>query len=322
MHVTYQSGIYLPELDLWLDPTARRDRAIVSHAHSDHVRRHACTIATPGTARLIAHRYRPSGSFVEIPCGQRTEFSCFTLTLLPAGHVRGSAQVLVERRGERLLYSGDFKLSPSQTAEAAEVPEADTLIVEATFGHPRYRFPSADYVMQAIEDFCRETLADGRTPVLFAYSLGKAQELLGRLAASALPVAVDAATHGICRVYEGLGVSFADYAALDDCDLTGRVVVCPSGARRGLQFARLGRTRTAYVSGWAADRSARYRMGVDAAFCLSDHADYDELVEYVRQVNPRRVYTIYGFAGEFAADLCTRGYDARPLKDPMQHRLL
>ncbi len=321
MRVSYDSGIYLPDIDVWLDPTARRERAIVTHAHSDHVRIHGCTVATPGTARLIAHRYRRSGRFEELECGERREYSSFAVTLLPAGHVRGSAQVLVEHGGERLLYSGDFKLAPSFTAEPAEVPEAEVLITEATFGNPRYRFPPAEFVMEEIADFCRSAVEAGATPVLFAYSLGKGQELLARLAGRGFEVALHDTTHGVCAVYESLGARFPPYRRLAGGDGAGQVVIAPPQARRGPALAGIRRMRTAYVSGWAVDRSARYRLGVDAAFCLSDHADYDELLEYVRRVNPRRVHTIYGFAGELAADLRAHGYDATPLRDPMQQRL-
>ncbi len=321
MDVCYRAGIYLPELDLWLDPTTRRERAVVSHAHSDHVRRHERIIATPDTLRLIAHRYRRPVHGEAVPWGQRQEFTTFSLTLLPAGHVRGSAQVLIERRGRRLLYSGDLKLAPSCTAEPAEVPQADVLIVEATFGRPDYRFPPAEQVTQAIIAFCRTVLATGGTPVLLAYALGKAQELMGRLADTGLPLAVHPSIAGVCRLYEALGVRLPPYRLLDDAPTPG-VVICPPHARRDPLLAGLPAPRLAFVSGWAVDPSLRFRMGVDAAFCLSDHADYDELLEYVRGVNPRRVYTVYGFAADLAADLRAHGYDASPLRPPLQDRLL
>jgi Cft2 family RNA processing exonuclease len=322
MEVCYRSGIYLPALDLWLDPTIARERAVVSHAHSDHVRRHGVTVATPATARLIEHRYRRRGGFVELAWGERRDFGGFTLTLLPAGHVLGSAQVLVEHRGTRLLYSGDLRLAPSRTAEPAELPAADMLVVEATFGRPRYRFPPADLVMAEIVAFCRAALADGCTPVLCAYSLGKGQELLHRLGDAGLAVALHPAVHGLTQVYERLGVRFPPYALLRGGVAPGTVVICPPQGRRGQAMAGLGRTRTAYVSGWAVDRGTRHRLGVDAAFPLSDHADYDELLRYVHRVGARRVYTLYGFADEFAADLRALGHDARPLDGSMQYRLL
>lgn len=322
MEIVFQSGIYLPEIDFWLDPTRPQARAFVSHAHSDHVGKHDEYIVTPGTAALLAHRYRPRGRLVEQHFGEPRDLGGFSLTLYPAGHVLGSAQALIEHRGHRLLYSGDVKLAPSYTAEPCAAPEADTLIVEATFGRPRYVFPPAAEVIAGILAFCRTALANGETPVLFAYSLGKGQEVLRCLAGAGFDIAVHGTTHGVAQVYARLGIEFPVHERLDRCDLRGRVLICPPQARRSTALAAVPRPRTAIVTGWAMDRAARWRYGTDAAFPLSDHADYEELVEYVRRVNPRRVYTVFGFDGEFAADLRTRGYDAQPLRSAMQLRLV
>jgi Cft2 family RNA processing exonuclease len=322
VEISFQSGIYLPEIDFWLDPTRARPCAFVSHAHSDHVGKHDEFIVTPGTAALLDHRYRPRGRMVEQHFGERRQFGDFALTLYPAGHVLGSAQALVEYRGERLLYSGDLKLSASHTAEDCATPQADTLIVEATFGRPRYVFPPAAEVIAGIVSFCRSALARGETPVLFAYSLGKGQEVLRALAGAGFDFALHGTTHGVTEVYARLGVEFPLFDRLDRCDSRGRVLICPPQVKRAAILNAIHNPRTAMVTGWAVDRAARWRYGVDAAFALSDHADYEELVEYVRRVGPTRVYTVYGFDGEFAADLRTRGYDARPLKGAMQMRLV
>ena len=322
MEITFASGIYLPEIDFWLDPTRARSRAFVSHAHSDHVGKHDEFIVTPGTAALLDHRYRPRGRMVEQHFGETRDFGEFSLTLYPAGHVLGSAQALVEYRDHRLLYSGDLKLSPSHTAEACDVPEADTLIVESTFGRPRYVFPPAQEVIAGILSFCRNALANGETPVLFAYSLGKGQEVLRCLAGAGFDIAVHGTTHGVTEVYARLGMEFPVHARLDQCELANRVLICPPQVKRAAIFATIRRPRTAIVTGWAVDRAARWRYGVDAAFALSDHADYNDLVAYVQRVNPTRVYTVFGFDGEFAADLRSRGYNAQPLKGAMQMRLV
>lgn len=321
MQVTFQSGIYLPDIDLWLDPTRRRDRAVVSHAHSDHVGKHDEFIVTPQTSALLDHRYRPRGRMVEQGFGERRDFGEFGLTLHPAGHILGSAQALIDYRDQRLLYSGDLKLSPSYTAEPCVVPEADTLIVESTFGRPRFVFPPAAEVIAGIVSFCRNALAHGETPVLFAYSLGKGQEVLRALTGAGMAIALHGTTHGICEVYSALGIEFPVHDRLDRCDLRGRVVIVPPHAKREEIYASIARPRTAMVTGWAVDRAARWRYRVDAAFPLSDHADYNDLVEYVRRVNPSRVYTVFGFDAEFAADLRSRGYDAWPLKTPGQVQL-
>lgn len=322
VEITYQSGIYLPEIDLWLDPTRARDRAVVSHAHSDHVGKHDEFIVTPGTAALLDHRYHPRGRMLEQPFGETRSYGDFSLTLYPAGHVLGSAQALVEYGGHRLLYSGDLKLSPSHTAEPCQTPEADTLIVEATFGHPRYVFPPATEVIAGILAFCRNALAQGETPVLFAYSLGKGQELLRCLSGAGFEIVLHGATHGVCAVYEQLGIQFPVYDQLDERAVANKVVICPPQMKRAAAYTQIRRPRTAMVTGWAVDRATRWRYRVDAAFPLSDHADYNDLVEYVGRVKPSRVFTVFGFDGDFAADLRTRGYDAQPLKGAMQLRMV
>src|SRR5438876_10361649 len=145
--VSFQRGIYRPGIDLWLDPQVPRGMAVVSHAHSDHIQSHAVALATPATAALMQHRLGRRGGCRPIPFGHRTEFPRFALTLYPAGHVLGSAQVLVEAEGERLLYSGDFKLRAGRSTEATEVPEAEVVIMESTFGKPGYVFPPTEEVI-------------------------------------------------------------------------------------------------------------------------------------------------------------------------------
>src|SRR5262249_53047192 len=243
------------------------------------------------------------------------------LRLPPAGPVLAWAQALTEPRAPRPLYSGDLKLSSSHTAEPCEVPEADTLIVESTFGRPRYVFPPAQEVIAGILSFCRSALHNGETPVLFAYSLGKGQEVLSCLLGAGFEIALHGATHGVTAVYSRLGVQFPEHGLFDGA-AEGRVLICPPQTRRSTAFDAVRRPRTAIVTGWAVERATRWRYRTDAAFPLSDHADYEELVEYVERVNPRRVYTVYGFDGDFAADLRTRGYDAVPLKSAMQMRLV
>src|SRR5206468_3724557 len=134
MQVRFERGIYLPDLDLWLDPQVRRALAFVSHAHADHVGLHDQIIATPATAAMMRLRAQVSSRFRALEFRERFRLGEASVTLYPAGHILGSAQILVEFRGRRLLYSGDFKLRSGRSTEAAEVPEADVLIMETTFG--------------------------------------------------------------------------------------------------------------------------------------------------------------------------------------------
>jgi Cft2 family RNA processing exonuclease len=319
MNLAYERGIYLPAIDLWLDAQAPRPVAVVSHAHSDHIQTHAFTLATPGTTALMRHRLGRRGRCRPLAFGQRAEFPDFAVTLYPAGHVLGSAQALIETEGERLLYSGDFKLRPGRSTETIEIPQADVLIMETTFGKPGYVFPPTETVIAQLRGWVRGAWEDGLTPILFAYALGKSQELLAHLDDLGGEILLDRRVFEVVKVYEELGVCFPPYQRFEPGATPERaVLLCPPGARRSWEIGAIRSRRTAYISGWALDRGAAWRFGTHACFPLSDHADYPDLLEYVRRSGARTIYTLHGFADEFAADLRQLGYDARPLKPAAQ----
>ena len=234
-----------------------------------------------------------------------------TVTLHPAGHVLGSAQCLLNHESHgTLLYTGDFRLRPGLAAEPCATPHADTLLIETTFGLPRYVFPPDAEVFTAIERFCREALADGVAPVLAAYSLGKSQELVLGLAAARLPIMLHAAAFKIAKIYEELGVAFPPFRQFDAPSAAGHVVICPPAFNRAALLPALPKRRVAAVTGWALDPRALYRCRCDAAFPLSDHAGFPDLLAFVDRVQPRIVYTVHGFAREFARTLRARGVEA------------
>ncbi len=232
-----------------------------------------------------------------------------TATLHPAGHILGSSQILLETAEHgSLLYTGDFKLRPGLSAEACTTPRADVLIMESTFGLPRYIFPPEAEVIANMIGFCLRALADGATPVLLCYSLGKSQEVLRALAPAKLPVMLHADTLRLTRICAQHGQVFPAHREFDTDEAGGHVVLCPPHAQ-GL-LSRLPAKRTAVITGWALDSGAIYRSRCDAAFPLSDHAGYDDLIAFVERVQPKRVLTLHGFAREFAATLRERGWDA------------
>jgi Cft2 family RNA processing exonuclease len=247
-----------------------------------------------------------------LPFGQTEPLTAdTTVTLHPAGHIFGSAQCLLahERRGT-LLYTGDFKLRPGRSAEPCATPRADVLIMETTFGLPRYVFPPTEQVLAAIADFCRQAIADGATPILFGYSLGKSQELLQGLASAQLPVMLHPQTFKLTRIYEELGQRFPPYREFDAGGLAGHVLICPPQSGRSAVLQAIPACRTAAITGWALDAGAVYRYQCDAVFPLSDHADFPDLLAFVDRVQPRLVLTLHGFAREFASTLRARGLEA------------
>lgn len=311
--VEYPAGVWLPQVGWWLDAAGRQPRSFVSHAHSDHIARHPEVLCTPATARFLQARLPGRREVTELPFGSShpLEFGV-TASLHPAGHILGSSQILLESsEWGRLLYTGDFKLRPGFAAEPCATPRADTLIMETTFALPRYVFPPEEEIAARLGDFCRESLAAGATPALLCYSLGKSQEVMRALAPTGLPLMLHPETLRLTRIYEQLGWSFPPYREFDPRAAAGHVVICPPHAR-GLLNRILG-VRTAAVTGWALDPGAIHRYRCHAAFPLSDHADYPSLLRFVELVAPRRVFTLHGFAREFAVDLRRRGIEALAL---------
>lgn len=311
--VLAKRGIYLPECGLWLDPWDRQECAFVSHAHADHFGAHGTIIASKGTARLIEARFRGAYSLEPHMFGRAWTWRDHRLMLLPAGHTLGSAQIHVTRLadGASLLYTGDFKLRGSRTSEPARFAPAETMIMETTFGRPQFRFPSTTRVRNAMIRFCRECLENGEVPVLVAYALGKAQEILAQLAEAGFAWVLHPACFDMTAAYEAQGLNFPPYEKLSEgVDPTGKVLLVPPSAARSQAVRRIRDRRLAMCTGWALTPGAKFRYQVDEVFPLSDHADYGDLLAAVEQVNPKLVLTTHGYASEFACDLRERGVEA------------
>ncbi|NBZ97123.1 MAG: hypothetical protein EBR40_12015, partial [Proteobacteria bacterium] len=174
----------------------------------------------------------PAGcTLIELDYGETYATDRARITLIPAGHILGSAQVLVETDEGRLLYTGDFKRRESLTCKEAAAAKADTLVMECTFGHPRYAFPPVDRVREQIREFCRKTLQEGVTPVLLAYSLGKSQELLAILAGSGMEVVVHRSVSVMSAVYQKHGVDLGAYSIWTGKNHQGKVLIIPPNSR-------------------------------------------------------------------------------------------
>jgi DNA ligase-1 len=318
-------GIYLPGPDLWLDAPRGKPHCVVTHAHSDHVAAHQEVLCSPGTSALLKSRYRHKSSHRVLPFFVPAEINGHLVELLPAGHILGSAMVHVTRLddGATLLYTGDFKLEPGLTSEVAVTKPADLVIMECTFGLPKYEFPPLATIQQNILDWCRKTLAEGLCPVLLGYSLGKAQELLGIFRDTGLPIAIHRTIAPMCRTYEELGVSLPPHKVLAS-NCRKKIVIIPPNCIRSKEMETLPGKRSAMASGWAMDPRAKYQAKVDEVFPLSDHAGYSDLIRFVELTRPKQVLTTHGFCREFARDLRLRGWDAWSLAgvDQMDLRLV
>ena len=310
----WDNGLKLAKADLAIDFRRRQPRAFISHAHVDHMARHEYALCTPATSALYQARFGPRPT-LEMPYRQPIDWGGLRLTTYPAGHCLGSAMLLAEDEGNSLLYTGDFKLGESATAESAELPHADVLIMESTFGLPQYRFPPRSSVIEELFRLVRKVFAEGGTPVIEAYTLGKSQEVTRLLTDEGFGVAQHGKIYTISQVYEKCGVPLGNFTKLQSqpeagCPLeAGRVLIVPPGTPRRPELPHEVRIA---VTGWAIDPNTKYRLQVDHAIPLSDHANYDELHEAVARVRPRKVYCTHG-PESFVDRLRDVGVDAHPL---------
>jgi Cft2 family RNA processing exonuclease len=331
-----EKSLYVEAIDLWIDSMRSRERCYVSHGHSDHAREHEVIVATPNTAKICRSRFarqqqravqtslleavkpaRPPATFEEHAYNEPWMVGSHRITLFSAGHVLGSSQILIEGESGRFVYTGDFKLAPSLTAEPPEVKACDVVLMECTYGRPHYAFPPRDEVAGEMIGFARDALEAGAVPVFFGYSLGKAQEALAILGNAGLPVAVHGAIHTICQVYETCGVTLPSYRRYDAHFAGDAVLVWPPSGR-GLPKALRGKpVRTAILTGWTLDRSAPFRYGVDRGFALSDHADYPSLLRYIELAQPKKVLLNHGWR-DFEHRLRRLGIDAEYLEEHAQ----
>ena len=342
MFSVHEKSLYVSALDLWIDSMKPRERCYVSHGHSDHAREHQTIVTSVNSAKICRVRFarrngqpaqqslletaqpqkRPQCDFEEHDFNEPWHVSEHRLTLFSAGHILGSSQLLIESENGAFVYTGDFKLDPSLTAEAPEVKRCDVLLMECTYGRPQYAFPPREEVAAQIVAFAQETLEANGVPVFFAYSLGKAQEAIAILGHSGIATTVHGSVHSISKIYEEAGVQLPPYSRYDADAFDGccALVWPPSG--RTLPKAIRGRkAKTAILTGWSVDRSTTFRYGVDRAFPLSDHADYPALLRYIELAQPRKVLLNHGWR-DFAYRLQRLGIDAEYLEENPQLSLL
>jgi len=317
-----RAGLHVTGTALWLDARRGSELSFVSHAHADHAARHQRVIATHATLRLMAHRLGKLTGALPVPYGRPFELGPLFLELLPAGHIKGSAQIRVTRQdGHRVVYTGDINPQPSLTAEPLQPAECDTLVIESTFGHPRYRFPPRDQVLAQVEGWCRAQLDRGVAPVLLGYPLGKSQEAIKFLCSRGLKVAAHGTIHEVSRLYEELGTQVGEVRRFRGTLEPGEVLLYPPRLSRSVALSRLKPRAVAVLTGWALDEGAARRYGADVAFPLSDHADFEQLVNYARRTRASEVITHHGFARELSRALCDRGVRARPIGEVQQLEL-
>jgi len=292
-------GIRIIPADAWIDPAKPVERALVTHGHADHARGgHGETIATPATLAIMKLRYATSDGAVPVEYGETVKLAGgVSATYIPAGHVLGSAQILLDHAGERVVITGDYKRRADPTCAAFEVTPCDVFITEATFGLPLFTHPPIEQEMAKL--LARLEAEPDRCVLVGAYALGKAQRVIAELrrAGHHAPIYLHGAMENMCRLYEDFGVDLGELRLVADTPkeaMRGHVVVCPPSALGDRWSRRLPDPVTAMASGWMRVRQRARQRGVELPLVISDHADWHELTRTVEEVNPAETWITHG----------------------------
>ena len=312
-----RTGIYVRPADIWIDPAVPRAHALITHGHADHARGgHGETIATAETLSIMGLRYGTVGG-VSLPYGETIERGGVRISLHPAGHVLGSAQIRLEHAGERVVVTGDYKRRPDPTCAPFEPVPCDIFVTEATFGLPVFRHPPIE---QEIAKLLNARAANpDRCILVGAYALGKAQRVIAELrrAGYVQPIWLHGALEKMCSLYEELGVNLGELRLVAEAggkaDLAGQIILCPPSALTDRWSRRLPDPITAMASGWMRVRQRARQRQVELPLVISDHADWDELTDTILALRPAETWVTHG-AEEALVHWCgTRQLRARAL---------
>ena len=308
-------GLYCPPGDFYIDPWRPVARAVITHAHSDHARAgHGHYLASQQSEGVLRTRLGEIG-LQALAYGERIVHNGVALSLHPAGHVLGSAQVRLEHGGQVWVASGDYKVAPDRTCAPFEPVKCDVFITESTFGLPIYRWCDDDEIFADINDWWGRNVLAGRASVLTCYSFGKAQRVLSGVDPSIGPIVVHGAVEPLNRAYRAAGVALPETRMVTDvkdrADLKRALVVCPPSAAASPWMRRFGDASTAFASGWMQLRGARRRGGWDRGFVLSDHADWPGLMRAIGATGARRVIVTHGSVPVMVRYLAEQGLQAQ-----------
>ena len=292
-------GVEVVPAGAYIDPSRAVDKALVTHGHADHARGgHGETIATPETLAIMELRYNTREGVVPVQYGETIRLpGGVDATYVPAGHVLGSAQILLEHSGERVVITGDYKRRADPTCAPFEVTPCDVFISEATFGLPVFTHPPiADEMAKLLSALDSDP---GGSVLVGAYALGKAQRVIAELRAArhTNPIYLHGAMEKMCRLYEEHGVDLGELRLVADHskeDMQGSIIIAPPSALNDRWSRRLPNPVTAMASGWMRVRGRARQRGVELPLIISDHADWNELTETIAEVNPAETWITHG----------------------------
>ena len=307
-------------IDVFIDPPQPQARAIITHGHADHARYgHGAVLATPDTIAIMKARYGEdaAGRWEELPFGEKRQIDGVTVSLHPAGHILGSAQVLLECSGQRIVVTGDYKRLNDRTAQPFEVVRCDLLVTEATFGLPVFQHPQpADEIARLLRSAAAYS---ERAHVVGCYALGKAQRVISLLRESGYdaPIYLHGAMLKLCAVYEERGIPLGELRPSLDVPkeaLAGQIIIAPPSAIKDRWSRRLPDPVLALASGWMSVKQRARQSGVELPLVISDHADWNELRQTILQTEAETIWVTHGREDALVYWSQQQGLAAEPLR--------
>jgi putative mRNA 3-end processing factor len=310
-----EAGLFCEAGGFFVDPWLPVDRAIISHAHSDHARTGSSRYLTTNDGETVLRtRLGPDATIDTVAYGQTLDLNGVHISLHPAGHILGSAQIRLEHRGLVCVVSGDYKLEPDTTCASFEPLKCHRFVTESTFGLPIYRWAPQSDTFASVNDWWRASRDVGKACLLFGYALGKAQRLLAGLDHEIGPIVCHGAVERFNQAYREAGVRLppTSYSGSFQrgTDWAGAMILAPPSAQGSPWVRRFGAATTGFASGWMQIRGTRRRKAVDRGFVLSDHADWPGLLAAVEATGADHVYVTHGYSAVLARWLKERGIEA------------
>ena len=311
------NGLYCPEGNFYVDPWRAVDSAVITHAHADHARWGSKKyLAADTSSHVLRIRMGEKAKIDWQPLGSPIKVGGVNVTFHPAGHILGSAQVCIEKDGQRIVVSGDYKRQPDATCHPFEPVRCDTFITESTFGLPIYRWPDSTTVFDGINTWWRENQAAGKASLLLAYSLGKAQRLLSGIDDSIGPIYTHGAVEKLNAGYRASKVAIPDTTYVGDVDAKAidwsqALIVAPPAAAGTSWARRFGKLSIAMASGWMQIRGTRRRRAMDRGFILSDHVDWADLMQTIDETEAENVWVTHGYSSIVVRHLREKGLNAK-----------
>ncbi|MEM9868192.1 MAG: ligase-associated DNA damage response exonuclease [Bacteroidota bacterium] len=309
-----EKGIYCKVAQVYLDPWKPVDKAIISHGHADHSRwGHKQYITHHRNVPIIKHRLGPI-SVSGKNWGETFTINGVKFSLHPAGHIIGSSQIRVEHQGEVWVFTGDYKIEDDGLCTPYENVKCHTFITECTFGLPAFKWMPQSEVFEDINRWWSQNRSEGKTSILFGYTLGKAQRLLKHLDTSLGKIYTHGAVENMTAVLRPLVDLPKTHLITRETkkeELLGNMVIAPPSAHGSTWIRKMVPFVTATASGWMAFRGARRRRAIDKGFVLSDHCDWEGLIESIKATGAEKVICTHGYTEIFSRYLRELGYDAR-----------